>query len=448
MALTIPQILRQFKTDVSTALSAEMVRNVCQCLGYVWRERVLDPVTTVQVFLLQILGGNIACTALARLAGLTFTAAAYCEARKRLPLEVLAVLLHRVCKALVPQMDETGRWHGHRTWTLDGSSFSMSDTPALQEHFGQPGAQAKGCGFPVAHMLALFHAGTGLLQHVLASPLRTHDMKHAASMHPEMAAGDILLADRGFASFTHLALISLRKMHAVFRCHQKQIVDFRVGRKHTTQGKPDKGKPRSRYLRRLGHWDQLVQYSKPKIRPTWIDKKAYTALPETLEVRELRYVTRQRGHRTRVITLVTTLVDATVYPAGELAALYLSRWQIEINFRHLKTTMKMDVMHCRTVKGVTKELYMFAIAYNLVRLVMLEASDRQKVPLERISFVDALRWLRDSEAGAELTALVTNPCRPNRIEPRVLKRRMKEYTLMKRPRAELRKALARKKLKS
>ncbi len=358
------------------------------------------------------------------------------------------MLLHRVCKALVPQMDETGRWHGHRTWTLDGSSFSMSDTPALQEHFGQPGAQAKGCGFPVAHMLALFHAGTGLLQHVLASPLRTHDMKHAASMHPEMAAGDILLADRGFASFTHLALISLRKMHAVFRCHQKQIVDFRVGRKHTTQGKPDKGKPRSRYLRRLGHWDQLVQYSKPKIRPTWIDKKAYTALPETLEVRELRYVTRQRGHRTRVITLVTTLVDATVYPAGELAALYLSRWQIEINFRHLKTTMKMDVMHCRTVKGVTKELYMFAIAYNLVRLVMLEASDRQKVPLERISFVDALRWLRDSEAGAELTALVTNPCRPNRIEPRVLKRRMKEYTLMKRPRAELRKALARKKLKS
>ncbi len=113
-------------------------------------------------------------------------------------------------------------------------------------------------------------------------------------------------------------------------------------------------------------------------------------MPETLEVRELRYVTRQRGHRTRVITLVTTLVDATVYPAGELAALYLSRWQIEINFRHLKTTMKMDVMHCRTVKGVTKELYMFAIAYNLVRLVMLEASDRQKVPLERISFVDAL----------------------------------------------------------
>ncbi len=162
----------------------------------------------------------------------------------------------------------------------------------------------------------------------------------------------------------------------------------------------------------------------------------------------MRYVTRQRGHRTRVITLVTTLVDATVYPAGELAALYLSRWQIEINFRHLKTTMKMDVMHCQTVKGVTKELYMFAIAYNLVRLVMLEASDRQKVPLERISFVDALRWLRDSEAGAELTALVTNPCRPNRIEPRVLKRRMKEYTLMKRPRAELRKALARKKLKS
>jgi putative transposase len=445
MALTIPHILRQFKADVAKALSAEIIRKVCECLGHAWRERVLDPVTTVHVFLLQILHGNTACSALARLAGLTFTATAYCDARKRLPLAVFAVLLHRVCQALVPEMQQTGRWHGHRTWTLDGSSFSMSDTPALQARFGQPSAQAKGCGFPVAHMLALFHAGTGLLQQVLASPQHTHDMKHAASMHPEMEAGDILLADRGFASFTHLALLSLRKMHAVFRCHQKQIVNFRVGRKHTTQRKPCKGKPRSRYVRRLGHWDQVVEYSKPKTRPTWMDKEGYTALPETLEVRELRYVTRQRGHRTRVITLVTTLLDAAIYSADELADLYLSRWQIETNFRHLKTTMKMEVMHCKTVEGVTKELYMFAIAYNLVRLVMLEASRRQKVPLERISFVDALRWLRDSEAGAELTALVINPCRPNRIEPRVLKRRMKEYTLMKRPRAELRKALARKK---
>src|SRR5262249_39585555 len=148
---------------------------------------------------------------------------------------------------------------------------------------------------------------------------------------------------------------------------------------------------------------------------------------------------------TRVITLVTTLLDPRTYSAQDLAELYLNRWQIEVNFRHLKTTMGMEVMHCKSVDGVLKELYMFAVAYNLVRLVMLQAARRQDVPVERISFIDALRWLRDAQPGTSLSPLVVNPHRPNRIEPRVLKRRMKEYNLMNEPRDQLRKALARKK---
>jgi hypothetical protein len=443
MAFTIPKIVAHFKTDVAKALSAEIILRVCDCLGHVWRERILDPVTTVHVFLLQILHGNTACTHLPHLAGLVFTATAYCSARSRLPLAVFAVLLQRVCDALFPEIETTGRWLGHRTWTLDGSSFSMSDTPELQAHFGQPSAQAKGCGFPVAHLLALFHAGTGLLLQVLASPWRTHDMKHAAYTHAEMQAGDILIADRGLCSFAHMALLFQRKLHAVFRLHQKQIVNFRVGRRHA-EGR-QRGRPRSRYLQRLGRWDQLVEYIKPATQPTWMDDETYAALPPTLVVRELRFITRQIGHRTRQITLVTTLLDADAYPKADLAELYLSRWRIEVNFRHMKTTMGMEVMHCKTVEGVTKELCMFAIAYNLVRLVMLEASRRQHVPLERISFVDALRWLRDTPAGEILTRLVVNPHRPERLEPRVLKRRMKQYDLMNKPRAKLRKDLSRKK---
>lgn len=448
MALSIPQILRQFKTDVAKALSAEIICRICCYLHYTWRQRILDPVTTVHVFLLQILHGNTACTALSRLAGVAFTAAAYCDARMRLPLALFEDLLQRVCDGLYREIQDSARWRGHRTWTLDGSSFSMSDTPALQAHFGQPTNQGKGCGFPVAHMLALFHAGTGLLQRVLVSPLRTHDLRHAATMHPELEEGDILLADRGFASFVHLALLFLRKMHAVFRCHQQQIVNFRVGRKHTSKHKPTKGMPRSRYIKRLGRRDQLVEYTKPKKKPKWMDDAAFATLPETLLVRELRFNTPQRGHRTKVITLVTTLLDPVLYPAAELAELYLSRWQIEVNFRHLKTTMGMEVLHCQTVEGVLKELYMFALAYNLVRLVMLEASRRQNVPLDRISFIDALRWLRDASADTKLTPLVVNPARPDRLEPRVLKRRMKEYNLMKKPRRVLRKALLRKKRKA
>ena len=441
MALTIPEIVRQFKADVAQAISAETIIKICGYLKYVCRDRALGPVTTVHVFLLQILHGNTACTALSRLAGVPFTAAAYCKARQRLPLALFEDLLERVCDALFPEVHTTGRWRGHRTWTLDGSSFSMPDTPALRAYFGQPSAQAKGCGFPVAHMLALFHAGTGLLLRVLASPMCTHDMRHAATMHAELSEGDILIADRGFASFAHLSLLFVRKMHGVFRCHQKQIVSFRVGRKHTRPSKPRKGLPRSRYVRRLGRQDQLVEYRKPPRKPRWMEKAAYAALPPTLLVRELRFVTPQRGCRTRVITLVTTLLDPVAYPAAALAELYLGRWQIEINFRHLKTTMGLEILHCRSVAGVLKEMYMFAIAYNLVRLVMLEAARHQEVPVDRISFIDALRWLTETRAGGTLGKLVVNRERAGRAEPRVRKRRPKSFPLMTRPRGELRAGL-------
>jgi hypothetical protein len=445
MALNIPQIVCQFKADVARALAPETIEHICGYLGHCWRERVLNPVMTVHVFLLQILHGNTACTAMSRLAGVRFDAAAYCRARARLPVALFEDLLQRVCDALFPELQETGRWRGHRTWTLDGSSFSMPDTPALQAHFGQPSGQARGCGFPVAHMLALFHAGTGLLLRVVAAPMRTHDMRQAAIMHPEMDEDDVLIADRGFASFAHLALLFQRKIHAVFRCHQRQIVSFRVGRRHTRQRRSQKGLPRSRYVRRLGRRDQLVEYTRPTTKPTWMDEATFAGLPKTLLVRELRYLTPQRGHRTKVITLVTTLLDPDAYPAAELAQLYLSRWQIEVNFRHLKTTMGMEVLHCQSVDGILKEMYVFALAYNLVRLVMLEASRRQQVPLDRISFIDALRWLRDAKPDTPLDPLVVNPSRPNRLEPRVIKRRMKQYCLMKKPRAQLRKALRRKK---
>jgi hypothetical protein len=383
MALTIPQILRQFKADVAQALSAQTIVKICGYLGHAYRQRILDPVTTIHVFLLQIVHGNIARTALSRLAGVPFSAEAYGQARQRLPLALFQELLEHVCDALFPQMQDSARWRGHRTWTIDGSSFSMPDTPELQAYFGQPSLQKKGCGFPVAHLLALFHASTGLLLRVLASPLCTHDMRYAVIMHAELDEGDILLADRGFASFTHLALLVLRNMHGVFRCHQKQIVDFRVGRPHTSGKKARKGLPRSRYVQHLGHWDQVVEYTKPIKRPVWIDEATWARLPPTLLVRELRYLTRQRGFRTRRITLVTTLLDPVRYPAAELARLYLGRWQIEVNFRHLKTTMGLEVLRCQRVAGVLKELYMFAIVYNLVRLVMLEASRRQRVPLDR-----------------------------------------------------------------
>jgi hypothetical protein len=171
-----------------------------------------------------------------------------------------------------------------------------------------------------------------------------------------------------------------------------------------------------------------------------MNAEEYEALPETLVVRELRYEIGGRGFRTRTITLVATLLDEALYPLDALAQLYGMRWRVELNFRHLKTTMKMDVLKCKTVDGVLKELAVFAIVYNLVRVVMIEAAHRQDVEVERISFVDALRWLEQAEPGDDLPRLVVNPERLNRFEPRVRKRRPKQYPLMKKPRSELRKA--------
>jgi hypothetical protein len=423
-----------------------VIEQLCQELGYVWRERTLGPVVTIHAFLIQVLHGNTACDHLPHLMGKRFSGEAYAQARARLPLALFERLLAAVCQSLQSCRDEAERWCGLRVWMTDGSGCSMPDTDELQRAFGQPGGQKPGCGFPVAHLLTLFHAGTGLLQKVIVSPLRTHDLKHASRMHSELAPGDVLVGDRGFCSFAHLAQLVGAGFHGVMRIHQRMIVDFRIGRMHVPASPPfpklkgAKGLPRSRWVKWLGRCDQIVEWYKPKQRPKWLDAAAYAALPKSMLVRELRFDIQRPGCRTRQVTLVTTLLDPVLYPAEELAQLYFDRWRVEVNLRHLKQTMRMDVLKCRTEAGVRKEICMLALVYNLVRLVMLKAAHRQEVQVDRISFIDALRWLTTAKPGEDLRPLIVNLGR-HRVQPRVRKRRPKQYPLMKRPRAELQQAL-------
>jgi hypothetical protein len=408
----------------------------------------LTPAAIIHWFLIQVLHGNTALTHVSLMAGRAFTDSAFCQARARLPLAVFQAVLRGIVKALLPDTEAIGRWRSHRTFLIDGSSFSMPDTPALQAHFGQPGNQAKGCGFPVAHILALFHAGTGLLLEVFAAPLRSHDMAGITGILPLLLAGDVLVADRGFCSFAHLAMLMAKGVYAVFRLHQKQIVDFTPGRAHARPGqkRAPKGMPRSRWVQAYGLLDQVVEYFKPVVCPVWMSQDDYRSLPESILVRELRYRITAPGFRTREVTLVTTLLDAEAYPADALVELYRTRWRVEENLKSLKQTMKMDVLKCMTVDGVLKELTMYAMAYNLVRVAMGQAAGRQGVEADRVSFIDALRWLRGAQEGEEMPELVVNRLRPGRYEPRVRKRRPKQYPVMKRPRAEMRKWLREKDL--
>jgi len=444
---SIDQIVMQFKNDISRAFNPTAIVAMCRLIGHTWRDRQLGPVETVQAFLLQVLHGNTACTHVPRLVGKDFTAEAYAQARRRLPLELFQRLLKDVCLRLHGSVDTAATWFGHRVWTIDGSACSMPDTPELQEAFGQPDAQSPGWGFPVAHLMTLFHASTGMLLRIAAAPMRTHDMARAHLMHGALAPNDVVLADRGFCSFAHLAMLHQAGVHAVFRAHQKQIVDFRKGRMHALpcplfkRPRRFQGLPSSRWVQWLGRCDQIVEYFKPPNRPQWMAVEQWNALPQSLLVRELRYDVVDRGSRTRSITLVTTLRDPVAYPAEALAALYAKRWQIETNLRHLKETLGMDVLHTKTVAGIHKELTIFAIVYNLVRLVMVEAANRQHVEPERISFIDALRWLCCVTEDVTLRAIQIVPERPGRHEPRVRKRRPKNYRLMTKPRAELKKLL-------
>jgi Transposase DDE domain len=444
----IAATLEQIKGRVTEILPEELIEQLCRDVGHRWRDRDLGPVVTTHLFVRQILEGNVPVGELRRHTGLSFTDSAYCQARARLPRQLLERLQRAVTGAVdaLTEPHASDLWRGHRVFLIDGSGFSMPDTPDLQAHFGQPSGQAQGCGFPVAHLLVRFDAFRGFLLQTEALPLDSHDLAGVPALHAALEEDDVVVGDRAFASYAHLALCRGRGVHGVFRAHQKQIIDFRPHRKMA--GKGDKGKPHSRWLKRLGKHDQLVEYFKPKDRdrPAWMTAEQYAQLPASLVVREIRYTIREPGRRTRVVTLVTTLLDPERYPAKDLAQLYGLRWRVETQLKHLKGTLGLDILRCTTVEGVLKELTLFVLIYNLVCRVRCEAARRQQVAPERISFIDAWRWLRHAQPGDALPDLVVNPDRPGRFEPRVRKRRPKGFPLMKRPRAVLKKELRTKKV--
>jgi len=432
----IARRVAQLKQLAHSVFDAATVRGACVELDHQWRDRLLDPVMTLHLFLLQILHGNVACRCVRHLAEMDFSPTAYSQARKRLPLALFKQLAHLLVAKAIDSGPTPGLWHGLRVLLIDGSGASMPDTAALQQRFGQPGRVKAGCGFPVMHVLWLFDAATGMVLDLIPNRCHTHDLADAPLLHPALRRGDLLVGDRGFCSFAHLALLAQRGVHAVFRVHQKQIVDFRKNRRCRQQCPKGqrRGRPTSRYVKYLGKHDQLVRWVKPKRKPAWMSDADYAALPDELLLRELRYTTpKRKGYRSKTITIVTTLTDAETYPKDELAELYHARWQIEVDLRHLKQTMGMDVLRCKTADGVLKELWVYMMVYNLVRLSILEAAGKQGCDPDRISFIDALDTLRYRGRDAPIADLMVNPDRPGRNRPRRIKRRKDRYTYLTQP---------------
>lgn len=431
MINSVAEVVSGFKRNWTVGLQRPEIERECKKLSLFWRKRLLDPVTTIQLFLLQILHGNTAISHLRFFTDKSFTTSAYCQARARIPLELLQRILSKMSAGLRRSRDVAKCWHGRKVYLVDGSSFSMPDTPELQKCFGQPHGQKQGCGFPMAHFVALFHVGTGMITEVLSGALFSSDVSQFIKLHVSLKKKDVVVGDRGFCSYAHLAVMARRGVDAVLRVHQKHIVSFRSGRKYHAISK---GVPRSRWEKKLGIQDQLVTWFKPKNMSRWMNSNQHRLLPASILLRELSYSVNTRGFRTRKVILVTTLIDPGEFPASVLADLYKQRWNIETNFKHLKTTMGMNILHCRTCAGVLKEFYAFCIVYNLVRTVMLDAALEQKSTPNQISFIDALRWLTRvcNSRVSHLLSIV--PKRTGRFEPRAIKRRPKQYDRLNKPR--------------
>jgi hypothetical protein len=445
---SINQALQELKRNPLQAVPTEWVDEACLEFGHHWRARELPPAATIGLFIQQVIQGNACCQAVRHIGKKAFTASAWCQARGRLPLAVYRKLVRRAYESASRQDRSAGHlWLGHRTFLVDGTGVTLWDSPKLRETFGLPGGVKEGCGFPVCHLLTLFNAHNGLLVDAAAAGVHRGDLADLPALLEHLQAGDVLVGDDSFGCYVVLALLGEQKAHGLFPVRESRTVDFTPHRPFSREGQRhcQPGIAHSRWIASLGHRDQLVEYFKPCHRPTWIAPELWKKLPAGIVVRELRRNVRHPVCGVRELTMVTTLVDKTRYPARALTELRGARWQVEIDIRHLKTTLKMDMLHCRTPEGVRKELCIFALAYNLVRSVILAAARRQKVPPNRISFTDALHWLQFARPEEPLRRLHVNPVRLHRVEPRVQKRRDKEFPYMTRPREEYKKNLSRQK---
>ncbi len=310
----------------------------------------------------------------------------------------------------------------------------MPDTPGNQAVFPQPRSQKSGLGFPIARLLGIVSLSCGAVLAWAVGPCagkKTGETALLWGLMDKLCPGDALIADRYFAGYFGIARLGQRGVDVPIRQHQRRQTDFRRGR-------------------RLGRRDHVVIWARPK-RPLWMDKAPYATLPESILMREVRVAD---------LTLVTTLLDAKDVSKLELADLYRQRWQIELDFRSIKTVMQMDILRCKSPEMIRKEIAVHLLAYNLVRAVMAQAACFAKVLPRQLSFKASLQVLNAFEKSLRFcprARLATRheivlasmaqgilPIRPHRVEPRTLKRRPKPQKLLTKPRRVLQKQQLRK----
>ncbi|MBE9193732.1 IS4 family transposase [Gloeocapsopsis crepidinum LEGE 06123] len=413
-----------------------------------YKKRLFDPLITVWAFLSQVLDTDKTChnsvsKIIAHLAGSeveipSTDTSAYCQARARLPEKLLEKLFNYSGQNLEDKITQEHLWCGRNIKVIDGSTVSMPDTVENKKEYPQPSTQKEGCGFPIAKIGVIFSLATGAAVALCIDILNTHDIKLARKLYSFLKPNDVLLGDRAFCAYADIAAITKLGCDVIFRKRRSRTTTMRKGKI-------------------VGDCDKLVTWYKPQRCPTGLSQDEFLALPPNITVREIYYYIIIPGFRTSSVSLITTLLEPATYSTLEIVGLYGKRWDVELDLRHLKTTLGMDVLRCKTPSMVRKEIHVYLLAYNLLRSLMWQAGNTYNTSPNRLSLQGTrhhlLNFIPKLEAAnskkrlplyRSLLKIIVHkvvPDRPARSEPRVTKRRPKAYPRLTKPRQELRKQL-------
>lgn len=451
---TFASLFRSFAQDpglpFQQVLPAPLIERFAAEEGVAFADQphaVYTPAVTLWAFLNQCLSDTKSCVAavarvlvlLASLSRPPCSAAtgAYCLARAKLPARFLRRLTYHVGHTLEEQAEPGWRWHGRRVTLVDGTCLSAPDTAANQAVYPQSRSQRPGLGFPMIRLVVLLTFATAALVGAAFGPWRGKETGETALLRTlleQICRGDVVVADRYQCSYWQIALLLGQGADVAFRLHQCRRCDFRRGQ-------------------RLGRRDHVVQWPRPR-RPTWMTAELYESLPTTLMLRETHVRIATPGIRTRALTVVSSLRDPQEYSRDDVADLYHQRWHVELDIRNIKQTLHLEILSCQTPEMLAREIWAHLLGYNLVRQALAEASRACGVRPRQLSFAGgvqtlmAFRWLLQCRDGEPLeracrilyTALGTHKVgdRPDRVEPRRVKRRQQLYPLLNQTRAEAR----------
>lgn len=402
------------------------------------RERLYPPTETLSMFLSQALSSDGSCQQVVNEAmvsrvihglehGKTDTGA-YCKARRRLPLSMVSSLARHVGGIITGGAALKWHWQGRPVRLVDGATLTLADTHDNQQQYPQPNSQQAGLGFPQCRIVALLCLGSGALLDAATGPCKGKggdEQTLLRSMLDTLNENEILLGDAYYATYFLLCELNRRNIDGLFEQYgaRKRSTDFRTGTK-------------------LGERDHLIVLSKPGKKPIWMSQEDYDRAPDTLKVREVK-----AGGK----ILVTTMLCPKKVPKDALKLLFRCRWNVELDIRNIKTTMGMEHLRCKTPEMATKELWVYLLAYNLIRLLMAQAALLADLLPRQLSFKHTVQiwvaWQQHGGGTYDGTAIVRMLIliaelevgnRPGRMEPRALKRRQKQYPLLRQLRQDAR----------